>query len=78
MQPVLHEVIVDELRVCGEHPIDLFELSRREILSRIETPATFQNTLPPENLVKPCDTACKSVPDVEQGGIGVGERGRFG
>src|ERR1700737_2368893 len=52
-------------------PIDLFSLSRAQVLARIQTPDSIQQPLPPQNLVQAGDTTGERVPRVEKSRVSV-------
>src|SRR5262245_4539345 len=68
-----HELVVGEMRVSAADPLDLFELPRREVLVRIETPSAFEQSLPPKDFMKPGDASVKVVRGIEKRGVGVGD-----
>src|SRR5215210_5072652 len=59
------------MRVGGVYAVNLFLLSGAQSLVRIQTPDALEQSLPPENLVKPGDAALEAVGGVEEGGVAV-------
>src|SRR5664279_2629371 len=52
VQILPHEFVVRQFRIAGAHPVDLLQLSGREVLRGVEAPAPRQQALPPQNLVE--------------------------
>ncbi len=57
--------IIVQVRVARAHAVDLFHLTGRKILARIETPSTLQKSLPAQNLVQAGNATGKAVSRVE-------------
>ena len=75
MQMLLHELVVCQVRVAGEHAVDLLHLSRAQILVRIEAPAAREQPLPAQHFVNAGDASGEPMGGIEQRGIGVGQLG---
>src|SRR5262245_42656839 len=71
-----HEVIVVQLRIAVIDAINLFHLPGRKVFARVETPATRQQSLSPQNLVQTGDATGEIVLRVEQHGVRIGDFGR--
>jgi hypothetical protein len=68
----LYKMIILQKGIGSANPIDLLGLSRRKVFVRIETPATFKQSLPAENFVNPGNTAAKMMGGIKDGRIRVG------
>src|SRR2546426_9763868 len=75
---LLDEGVVVEMRVGSVNPVDLFLLSGRQSLLRVETPDSFQQSLAPQHFVQTGDAAVESVRRVEKRGIRVRDLRRPG
>ena len=69
------ELVVGQMRIAGEHAIDVVHLSGAQLLVRIQAPAPREQTLPAKDLVNSRDAAGELVGRVEQGGVDVGQLG---
>src|SRR5882724_6727617 len=57
------------MRIAFAHAIDFLALARRQILVGIKTPAAFEQTLSPQNLMNSGDAPAKLIPWVKNCGI---------
>src|SRR3984957_1516693 len=72
IQMLLYEGIILQMRIRLAHAVDFFYLSRREFLMRIKTPASFEQTLAPQNLVNAGNASVKLVYGIEDRRVRVG------
>src|SRR5690348_7285145 len=53
------------MRIRSAHAVEFFHLARRKFLMRIKTPAAFQQTLTPQDLMYSWNTSTKLVSRIE-------------
>ena len=71
VEVLLHEVVVDKMRISAADAVDFGGLAGGKILMRIEAPAASEQSLTPQNLVYTGNAAVKSVSRIEQCGVGI-------
>src|ERR1700730_16026166 len=59
------------MRIEPAHAVNFLALTRRKIVVRIETPASFENSLATQNLVDPGNASAKLVGGIEERGVRV-------
>ena len=59
------EIIVCQLRIAGQDPINFFQLSWAEIFRGIETPTARQEALPAKDLVQARNAPHETILDIE-------------
>src|SRR5690242_18236394 len=76
-QPALqigaNKIIIVEVRIGGADAVDLLALSGPQRLLRVETPDTFEQSLPAQDLVAAGDHAVETVGRVEDCRVAVGD-----
>src|ERR1700751_4558454 len=70
-----NEGVVAEIDMLAANAVDLLHLSRAQPLSRIEAPDSFEQSLPPENLVATGDTAMEIIGGVEKRAVAIRDTG---
>src|SRR6202161_577383 len=65
IQMLLYEDIMLQMRIRVAHAVDFFYLARGEFLMRIKTPASFEQTLAPQEFVNAGNTSVKLVCGIE-------------
>src|SRR6185437_12880029 len=63
--------IIREISVFAANPVDLVTLPGTEPFIRVQAPDAFQQSLAAKNLVTACDTATKSIGDIEKSRVAV-------
>jgi hypothetical protein len=61
----LNESIIRQVRVGSADPVNLFHLTRRQVFMWVEAPASLEESLAAENLMKPGNTSGKRMSHVE-------------
>ena len=72
---LLHELVVCQVRIAGEHAVDVLHLTRAQILVRIETPASREQALAAQDFVNAGNASGELVRGIEERRIGVGQLG---
>ena len=75
MEILFHELVVCQVRIAGDHAVDLVQLTRAEILVRIETPASREQALAAQHFVNAGDASGELMRGIEQRRIRVGQLG---
>src|SRR6266496_3182477 len=65
IQMLLHERVILQMWVRSANPIDFLNLARGKVLPRIETPASFEKPLTPQNLMYAGNASAKLVGGIE-------------
>jgi hypothetical protein len=68
-----NERIVDEVRIRGTHPIEFFDLSWGQVFLRIQAQPCTHKPLLPQHFIDSCNTPVKTVRNIEEGRIHIGD-----
>ncbi len=69
---LLYEGIILQMRIRSAHAVDFFHLAWGKFLVGIKTPAAFQQTLTPQDLMYARNTSTKLVSGIEDRGVRIG------
>ena len=75
MRALRDELVVHQVRVAGEHSIDLRHLAGTQFLVRIEAPPAGEQALAPQHFVDAGNASGEIVRGIEQRGVQIGELG---
>src|SRR5579864_5398042 len=56
IQVLLYECVILQMRIRSANPVDFFDLAGRKVFVRIETPASFEQPLTPQDLMNSRNT----------------------
>jgi hypothetical protein len=70
---LLYERVIPQMWIGAAHSIDLRTLAGRKFLAWVKTPASFEQSLPPQDFMDARNTSTKIVSGIEDGGVCIGD-----